>query len=107
MSGPEVSDLRDWGSHRLRLPAEQALAAEHAEPLPTAPCGGIPRRAFLAGTASALVYTASSLMANAQVAGQAPALGKQILGPVLSQPGWSKWIEEGQIAPCMKVKSRF
>jgi hypothetical protein len=99
MSGPEVSDLRDWGSHRLRLPAEQALAAEHAEPLPTAPCGGIPRRAFLAGTASVLAYTASSLVANAQVAGQAPALGKQILGPVLSQPGWSKWIEEGQIAP--------
>jgi hypothetical protein len=64
----------------LRLPAEQALAAEHAEPLPTAPCGGIPRRAFLAGTASVLAYTASSLVANAQVAGQAPALGKQILG---------------------------
>jgi hypothetical protein len=99
MSGRKVSDVRDWGSHRLRLPAEQALQAEHTEPLPTAPCGGIPRRAFLAGTASVLAYIASSLVTNAQVAGQAPALGKQILGPVLSQPGWSKWIEEGQIAP--------
>jgi hypothetical protein len=37
--------------------------------------------------------------AAAQPAGQAPALGTQVLGPVLSQPGWNKWIQNGQVAP--------
>jgi hypothetical protein len=70
--------------------------------MPPISYGGISRRALLAGTAGALAEVALSLMgpsANAQVTGQAPALGRQILGPVLSQPGWSKWIEVGQIAP--------
>ena len=95
--------MRDWGPHRLQLPAEQAFAAEHADPsMPPISYGGISRRALLAGTAGALAEVALSLMgpsANAQVTGQTPALGRQILGPVLSQPGWSKWIEVGQIAP--------
>jgi hypothetical protein len=98
------SGLRDWGPHRVQLPAEQAFAAVHAEPsTPPIPYGGgISRRALLAGAAGALAEVALSLMspsANAQVTGQTPALGRQILGPVLSQPGWSKWIGLGQIAP--------
>ena len=67
--------------------------------MPPIPNGGISRRALLAGTGSALVDVAFSPSANAQVAEQDPALGRQILGPVLSQPGWSEWIERGQIDP--------
>lgn len=89
-----VADMRPaqqrpslWGPYRLQLPVPIS--------------GRLSRRALLAGTAVALAEAALSLLSpsvNGQDAGQAPALGRQILGPVLSQPGWSKWIEAGQIA---------
>ena len=37
--------------------------------------------------------------AEAQSAAQAPVLGAQILDPILSQPGWRKWIQNGEIVP--------
>jgi hypothetical protein len=56
------------------------------------------RRDMLVGAlAGAVLLKGSS--ANAQPAKEAPVLGSTILGPVLSQPGWSKWIEAGEIAP--------
>ena len=57
---------------------------------------------MLVGTASVLAGAALDALwspAAAQPAGQAPALGAQVLGPVLSQPGWNKWIQNGQVAP--------
>ena len=57
---------------------------------------------MLVGTASVLAGAALDALwspAAAQSAGQAPALGAQVLGPVLSQPGWNKWIQNGQVAP--------
>ena len=36
---------------------------------------------------------------EAQSAGQAPVLGGQTLGPILSLPGWDTWIQNGQIVP--------
>src|SRR5262245_9321796 len=60
------------------------------------------RRRLLLGTASALGTVALHCLwvsANAQSAAPFPALGAPVLDPVLSQPGWSKWIREGQIAP--------
>jgi hypothetical protein len=57
---------------------------------------------MLVGAASVLAGAALESLwssAAAQSAGQAPALGTQVLGPVLSQPGWNKWIQNGQIAP--------
>jgi len=60
------------------------------------------RRSILIGAASALADTALDSLGStvdAQPAGQAPVLGSQILGPILSQPGWDKWIQSGQIVP--------
>jgi hypothetical protein len=57
------------------------------------------RRQILLGAASTLAAAALhglSTPANAQSAGP---VGVSVLGPVLSQPGWSKWIQEGEIAP--------
>ena len=57
---------------------------------------------MLVGTGSVLAGAALDALwspAAAQPAGQAPALGAQVLGPVLSQPGWNKWIQNGQVAP--------
>ncbi|MEZ0302457.1 MAG: hypothetical protein ACAH24_10410 [Hyphomicrobiaceae bacterium] len=57
---------------------------------------------MLVGTGSVLAGAALDALwssAAAQSAGQAPALGAQVLGPVLSQPGWNKWIQNGQVAP--------
>lgn len=34
---------------------------------------------------------------RAQSGSHAPKLGAQILGPILSQPGWNKWVKNGQI----------
>jgi hypothetical protein len=56
----------------------------------------------LIGTACVLTNTAlDSLWSSgrAQSGWHAPGLGAQILEPILSQPGWSKWIENGQIVP--------
>jgi hypothetical protein len=60
------------------------------------------RRSMLVGAASALADTALGALwstADGQPAGQAPVLGTQTLGPILSQPGWDKWIQNGQIVP--------
>jgi hypothetical protein len=60
------------------------------------------RRSMLIGAASALADTGlGSLWSTAvgQPAEQAPVLGRQTLGLILSQPGWDKWIQNGQIAP--------
>ena len=60
------------------------------------------RRSMLIGAASALADTALDSLwstVKAQPAGLAPVLGTQTLGPILSQPGWDKWIQNGQIAP--------
>lgn len=60
------------------------------------------RRGVLVAAASVLadaVLASSWVSVEAQSAAQAPALGTRTLGPILSQPGWSKWIENGQIAP--------
>ena len=57
---------------------------------------------MLVGTGSVLAGAALDALwspAAAQPAGQAPALGAQVLGPVLLQPGWNKWIQNGQVAP--------
>ena len=57
---------------------------------------------MLVGTGSVLAGAALDALWSpvaAQPAGQAPALGTQVLGPVLSQPGWNKWIQNGQVAP--------
>jgi hypothetical protein len=57
---------------------------------------------MLVGTGSVLAGAALDALwspAAAQPAGQAPALGAQVLGPVLSQPGWNKWIQNGQVEP--------
>jgi len=57
---------------------------------------------MLVGTGSVLAGAALDALWSpvaAQPAGQAPALGAQVLGPVLSQPGWNKWIQNGQVAP--------
>ena len=57
---------------------------------------------MLVGTGSVLAGAALDALwssAAAQSAGQAPALGTQVPGPVLSQPGWNKWIQNGQVAP--------
>jgi hypothetical protein len=60
------------------------------------------RRSMLIGAAFALTDTAlDSLWSSggAQSGWHAPELGAQVLGPILSQPGWSKWIRNGQIVP--------
>ena len=60
------------------------------------------RRGVLVGAGSLLAGAAlSSLWSSieAQSAGQAPALGDQTLGPILSLPGWDKWLQNGQILP--------
>jgi hypothetical protein len=60
------------------------------------------RRSMLIGAASALADTALDTLwstVDAQPTGQAPVLGSQTLGPILSQPGWDKWIENGQVVP--------
>src|SRR5262245_48477978 len=62
----------------------------------------ITRRHLFVGAASALGTTALHCLwvsANAQSAAPLPVLGVQVLDPILSQPGWGKWIREGQIAP--------
>jgi hypothetical protein len=57
---------------------------------------------MLLGTASALASAALDI-SGCRVAAQSPeqalTLGRRVLGPVLSQPGWSKWIGNGQILP--------
>jgi hypothetical protein len=60
------------------------------------------RRRVLIGAACVLTDTAvDSLWSSGgtQSGRHAPDLGAQILGPILSQPGWSKWIRNGQIVP--------
>jgi hypothetical protein len=60
------------------------------------------RRGVLIGAACVLTNTAlDSLWSSggAQSGSHAPELGAQILGPILSQPGWNKWILNGQIVP--------
>ena len=60
------------------------------------------RRSVLIGAACVLTDTAldsSWSSGEAQSGWHAPELGAQILGPILSQPGWSKWIRNGQIVP--------
>jgi len=62
----------------------------------------ISRRHLLLAAASALWTTALHYLwvsANAQSAAPLPVLGVQVLDPILSQPGWGRWIREGQIAP--------
>jgi hypothetical protein len=61
---------------------------------------GISRRRMLSRAAGALAGTVlpGTAPASAQPA-QAAALGGVTLAPVLSQPGWRKWIEAGEIAP--------
>jgi hypothetical protein len=52
----------------------------------------------LVGAASVFadaVLASSGLSAQAQ----SPALGAQTFDPILSQPGWDKWIKNGQISP--------
>src|SRR5262245_2492170 len=59
------------------------------------------RRDMFVGTVGALAEAVllRGSSAVAQPAKEAPVLGSAVLGPVLSQPGWSKWIEAGGIAP--------
>ena len=60
------------------------------------------RRRVLTGAAYVLTDAAIDSLwstGGAQSGWDAPELGAQILGPVLSQPGWSKWILNGQIVP--------
>src|SRR5215468_7888082 len=56
------------------------------------------RRSVLIGAACALTDTALDPFWSSGRA-QSPQLGAQILEPILSQPGWSKWIRNGQIVP--------
>jgi len=60
------------------------------------------RRSVLFGAACVLTDTALDAFwssGGAQSGWYAPELGAQILEPILSQPGWSKWIQNGQIVP--------
>jgi hypothetical protein len=60
------------------------------------------RRRVLIGAAFVLTDTALDALSSsggAQSGRHAPELGAQILGPILSQPGWHKWIRNGQIVP--------
>ena len=60
------------------------------------------RRSMLIGTLGALADTALHSLwssAEAQSVAHVPALGLQILDPILSQPGWNKWMEIGEIVP--------
>jgi len=60
------------------------------------------RRRVLIGTATILGTAALprlSMLASAQPPEPPTQSGMPALGPILSQPGWSKWIEAGQIAP--------
>jgi hypothetical protein len=60
------------------------------------------RRRLLIGAACLLTDTAVDTLwssGRTQPGWHAPDLGAQILGPILSQPGWSKWIQNGQIVP--------
>ena len=60
------------------------------------------RRSVLFGAACVLTDTALDSFwssGGAQSGWDAPELGAQILEPILSQPGWSKWIRNGQIVP--------
>jgi hypothetical protein len=69
--------------------------------MPAVRSGGLSRRDMLAATAGALAEAVllKCSSADAQPPEEAHALGRATLGPVLSQPGWSKWIEAGEIAP--------
>src|SRR5262249_42176082 len=60
------------------------------------------RRSLLMGAVGALADAALYPLwssAEAQTASQAPVLGSQVLPPILSQPGWNKWMENGEIVP--------
>jgi hypothetical protein len=62
----------------------------------------VSRRSMLSGAIGALASATLDPLwssAAAQSAAQAPALGAQVLDPILSQPGWNKWITNGEIAP--------
>lgn len=74
---------------------EQLAPAKTKEP-------DILRRGVLIGAACVLTDTVLESLwsaGGAQSGSQAPELGAQILGPILSQPGWNKWIRNGQIVP--------
>ena len=60
------------------------------------------RRSMLIGGASALADTALGSLwspVEGQPAEQTPAFGRQTIDPVLSQPGWDRWIQNGQLVP--------
>jgi hypothetical protein len=62
----------------------------------------VSRRSILMAAIGALANAAlDSLWSSveAQSAAQAPVLGAPILDPILSQPGWNKWIQNGEIVP--------